>query len=128
MTKFEQDFCFLSAYGVEPPAAASAAELDEFLRNQSREKSAATAAILLEREDIRAAIEAERKAFKAELEACTEDARELQAEARELQAEMDCMIAAARELSHLKMTADIEADSVQKRRNGLGMGKHPPGA
>ncbi len=90
MTKFEQDFCFLCAYGVEPPAAASDAELDEFLRNQSREKSAATAAALLKREDIRAAIEAERKA-------CKEEAREIQAEMGKLQAEMDSMIAAARE-------------------------------
>ncbi len=53
------------------------------MRNQSQTKASDTASALLEREDIRAAIEAER-------EACAEDARELQAE-------MDCMIAAARE-------------------------------
>lgn len=104
MTKFEQDFCFLCAHGIEPPAAASAAELDEFLRNQSLAKSAATAAVLLEREDIRAAIEAER-----EDGVCTEDAGKLQAE-------MDRMIADAMEATGTvtpKKDADIEVESVK---------------
>lgn len=60
MNEFERDFCILCAHGIEPQIAASTAKLNEFLRNQSIEQSAATATALLEREDIRAAIEAER--------------------------------------------------------------------